>query len=227
MRGGKLVKLAAAMTGVLLGGLFLLAWGLHPDDAAGPCVVANGPVMFPEIPETSGLAVGRRNPGLIWSHNDSGSAAVLVRARHRGAVQGRVRVPIATRDWEDVRPPAARRAIACISRTSATTSATPPGADLSRAGTSGGDAETAQPEVFTATYADGPHNAEAMFVVERISSSSPGIAPAESTGRHNAGQPRAHISTRRAAWIAAVTDAEASPRRCHREYLHAGGHAPG
>ena len=90
------------MTGVLLGGLFLLAWGLHPDDAAGPCVVANGPVMIPEIPEASGLAVSRRDPALLWSHNDSGSATVLFALDTAGTVRGRVRLPIRTRDWEDV-----------------------------------------------------------------------------------------------------------------------------
>src|SRR6185503_14612773 len=29
-----------------------------------------------------------------------------------------------------------------------------------------GDADTARPELFNATYPDGPHNAEAMFVVD-------------------------------------------------------------
>src|SRR6185503_14866394 len=57
---------------------------------------------MPEIPETSGLAVSRRNPGLLWSHNDSGSAAVLFALDTAGAVRGRVRVPVRTRDWEDV-----------------------------------------------------------------------------------------------------------------------------
>jgi hypothetical protein len=154
------------MTGVLLGGWFLLAWGLQPDDAAGPCVVAKGPVMFPEIPEASGLAVSRRDPALLWSHNDSGSATVLFALDTAGTVRGRVRLPIRTRDWEDVS--AARCAsgdclyIADIG-------------DNRRARQRiqiyrvpeprPEDEETAPPEVFDATYADGPHNAEAMFVV--------------------------------------------------------------
>ena len=102
MRGGKLVKLAAAMAGVLLGVLLLLAWELRPDDQAGPCVVVNGPAMLPEIPETSGLAVSRRDSALLWSHNDSGSAAVFFALDTAGTMRGRVRVPIRTRDWEDV-----------------------------------------------------------------------------------------------------------------------------
>ena len=58
--------------------------------------------MLPEIPEASGLAVSRRDPGLLWSHNDSGSAAVLFALDTAGTMRGRVRVPVKTRDWEDV-----------------------------------------------------------------------------------------------------------------------------
>jgi hypothetical protein len=127
--------------------------------------VSAGPVALPEIPESSGLAVSRRTPGLLWSHNDSGNAAVLFALDPTGAVRGRVRVPILMRDWEDI-------------------SAAPcPAGDclyLADIGDNKGvrrqvqiyrvpepaasDAETAPPDVFNATYADGPHNAEAMFV---------------------------------------------------------------
>ena len=166
MRGGTLVKLGAAMTGGLLGALLLVAWALRPDDSAGPCVVANGPVMLPEIPEASGLSIGHRDPALLWSHNDSGNAAVLFALDSAGTVRGRVRVPIRARDWEDVsaaRCPSgdclyladigdnrlARRRIQIYR-------VPEPGLE---------DEETAPPEVFNATYADGPHNAEAMFVI--------------------------------------------------------------
>ena len=122
--------------------------------------------MVPEIPETSGLAVSRRNPGLLWSHNDSGNAAVLYALDTAGTVRGQVRVPIRTRDWEDVS--AARCSsgdclyIADIgdnrlARRQVQIYRVPEPAP--------GDAETAPPEVFTASYADGPHNAEAMFVI--------------------------------------------------------------
>ena len=83
-----------------------------------------------------------------------------------GTVRGRVRVPIRTRDWEDVS--AARCAsgdclyIADIGdnrreRQRIRIYRVPEPAPE--------DEETAPPEVFDATYADGPHNAEAMFVV--------------------------------------------------------------
>jgi hypothetical protein len=91
MRGGTLVKLGAAMMFVL-GASLLLAWRLRPDDSVGPCVVVHGPAMLPEIPEASGLAVSRRDPGLLWSHNDSGNAAVLFALDTAGTLRGHVRV---------------------------------------------------------------------------------------------------------------------------------------
>jgi hypothetical protein len=122
--------------------------------------------MLPEIPETSGLAVSRRSPGLLWSHNDSGSAAVLYALDTAGNLRGQVRVPIRARDWEDVS--AARCSsgdclyIADIgdnrlARRQVQIYRVPEPAP--------GDEQTAPPEVFTAGYADGPHNAEAMFVI--------------------------------------------------------------
>ena len=77
-----------------------------------------------------------------------------------------MRVPVRTRDWEDV---SAARCPAgdCLyiadigdnrmTRTQITIYRVPEPAP--------GDAETAKPEVFTARYADGPHNAEALFVI--------------------------------------------------------------
>jgi hypothetical protein len=119
-----------------------------------------------DVPETSGLALGRRTRGVLWSHNDSGNDAVLFAVDVAGIVRGRVPVPMRTRDWEDVsagRCPAGdclyladigdnglRRPHITILRV--------PEPRLN-------DAATLPPEVFTVTYPDGPHNAEAMFVV--------------------------------------------------------------
>ncbi len=132
----------------------------------GPCQVTRGPVAMADLPEASGLAVGRRVSGVLWSHNDSGNDAVLFALDGAGTVRGRVRVPVRMRDWEDVsagRCPAGdclyladigdngtRRPTIAILRVPE------PAAD---------DVTTSAPEVFTATYPDGPHNAEALFVV--------------------------------------------------------------
>jgi hypothetical protein len=149
----------------VLGASLLIAWALLPAGSAGPCEFVNGAAL-PEIPESSGLAVSRRTPGFLWSHNDSGNAAILFAIDTTGAVRGRVRVPIRTRDWEDI------------------SAGTCPAGDCLYIADIGDnkfvrrqvqiyrvpeprpeDAETAPPEVFNATYADGPHNAEAMFVI--------------------------------------------------------------
>lgn len=162
---GRIIPLAAA--GVLLLGLGAAAWIWRPAAAAGPCVVVSGPTLIPELSESSGLAVSGRNPGLLWSHNDSGNAAVLFALDAGGAVRGRVRVPIRTRDWEDIS--ASRCAsgdclyIADIGdnqrrRQQVQIYRVPEPAP--------GDSETAPPDVFNASYSDGPHNAEAMFVVD-------------------------------------------------------------
>jgi hypothetical protein len=158
-------RLAAAAAFVLSGSL-LVEWVMQPDRIAGPCVVAAGPSLLPEIPEASGLAVSRRNHALIWSHNDSGSAAVLFAIDPAGNLRGRVRVPVRTRDWEDVSVGRCATG-ACVyiadigdnrSRRSAVQIYRVPEP-------AAGDRETAPPDVFSGTYADGPHNAEAMFVI--------------------------------------------------------------
>jgi hypothetical protein len=166
MRDRKFVKQASVLIAVLLGLLALLSWGLPPDDVAGPCAVAHGPAALPDIAETSGLAISRRDPALLWSHNDSGHATVLFALDNAGALRGRVRVPIRTRDWEDVSagrcPSGPCLYIADIGDNR---SARPQIRIYRVPEPSPGDAATAPPELFEASYADGPHNAEAMFVI--------------------------------------------------------------
>ena len=189
------------------------AWVLRPDDRAGPCAVVAGPAALPDIPEASGLAVSRRTPGVLWSHNDSGHAAVLFALDSTGVVIGRVPIPIQTRDWEDV-------------------SAAPcPGGDCLYVADIGdnamarrsvrvyrlpepapGDAQTGPPEPFTATYADGPHNAEALFVVGPDLY----IVTKDRTGglyRSTLPTSGGHLTFQRVGelGLVAVTDAETSP----------------
>jgi hypothetical protein len=160
-----LFAILAAVALVVSGSLGL--WFLRSDDSAGPCVVATGPARISELTESSGLAISRRNPGLIWSHNDSGSAAVLFGLDTEGAVRARVRVPIRTRDWEDVSAARCPSGDCLYIADIGDNKSSRPKVQIYRVPEPApGDAETATPEVFNATYADGPHNAEAMFVVE-------------------------------------------------------------
>jgi hypothetical protein len=147
----------------------LAAWMMRPDNSAGPCLVSSGPADLPDLPETSGLAISRRTPGLLWSHNDSGNESVLFAIDAAGAVQGRVRLAVRTRDWEDI------SAADCLSDHSdhclyiadiGDNSASRRRFRIYRVPEPApGDGRTASPDVFTAKYADGAHNAEAMFVI--------------------------------------------------------------
>jgi hypothetical protein len=161
--GGNVVKVVLLAGAVALGGAVI--W-LTPANQAGPCTVLHRTMLLRELPEASGLAISRRHPGIIWSHNDSGNRTELFAVDAAGTLRGRVRVPVTTRDWEDIsaaRCPAGtclyiadigdnrlRRRDIHIYRVPE------PALD---------DAETRAPEVFTGTYADGPHNAEALFIV--------------------------------------------------------------
>ncbi len=158
-------RLATGVVFVLIVSL-LTAWIMQPDRSAGPCVVIEGPSMLAEIPEASGLAVSRRNHGLLWTHNDSGSAAVLFAIDPAGTVRGRVRVPVATRDWEDVSAAHCSAGECLYIADIGDNRRARPHIQIYRVPEpAAGDTETAPPETFSATYADGPHNAEAMFVV--------------------------------------------------------------
>jgi hypothetical protein len=139
----------------------------RPDGSAGPCVVAAGPVMLPEIPESSGLAVSRRNPGLLWSHNDSGNAAVLFALDAAGIVRARIRVPISTRDWEDISAARCPAGDCLYLADIGDNKGIRPRIQIYRVPEPAADAaQTGPAEAFNATYVDGPHNAEAMFVVD-------------------------------------------------------------
>lgn len=56
----------------------------------------------PEIAEASGVAVSRRNPGILWVHNDDGPA-ILFGIDSTGVIRGRIHVRgISNVDWEDI-----------------------------------------------------------------------------------------------------------------------------
>ena len=164
----------AGLAACVFAALFVVA-ALSPETAAGPCTTIGETAMLRDVPEASGLAVSRRHAGVFWTHNDSGNETVLFAVDAMGHARGRVRVPSRTRDWEDLSagpcPPAdgaqgesgdclyiadigdndaARRNVQVLRV---------PEPDLDTA-------RTARPDVFTLTYPDGPHNAEALFVVE-------------------------------------------------------------
>ena len=62
-----------------------------------------GSLQAKGLTESSGVAVSRRHPGLLWTHNDSGDHAVLYLTNLEGEDLGRLTLEGAeARDWEDV-----------------------------------------------------------------------------------------------------------------------------
>ena len=82
--------------------------GLLSLAGATPVVRYGTPVLLgtlsdQRIVESSGLAAARRNPGLLWTHNDSGDGPVIYAIGPDGQTQGLIRVLDAEAiDWEDM-----------------------------------------------------------------------------------------------------------------------------
>lgn len=73
-----------------------------PVALAGPdCRPSGSAVALPgELVETSGVAVGRRDPSILWTHNDDGSTLFAVDSTGRVLDRAPVLPPL--RDWEDL-----------------------------------------------------------------------------------------------------------------------------
>lgn len=129
-------------------------------------VEAAGIGLSGEVSEASGIAAGLNTPGVLWTHNDSGDPLIYAFAAD-GRALGRVRVTGATvKDWEDIAAgPCAGGGCLYLadigdnaaSRTNVTVYRVAEPAPT--------DGETRPAEAFHATYPDGPHDAEAMFVL--------------------------------------------------------------
>jgi len=62
-----------------------------------------GTVQTKEIKEASGIVASRKNPGVLWVHNDSGDAARVYALHTEGRLLGIYRLKGARcRDWEDI-----------------------------------------------------------------------------------------------------------------------------
>ena len=71
-------------------------------EAQRSCTPTGSVVQLPPLPEASGLALSRRVPGRLWTHNDSGQP-VLFALDNRGTVTGQIQVTGAkVEDWEAI-----------------------------------------------------------------------------------------------------------------------------
>jgi hypothetical protein len=128
----------------------------------------------PKITECSGLVVSRKNPGVLWVHNDSGDKARLFAVAEDGSLKGIYHLARAdSKDWEDLalgpcRDPGKeclyvgdigdnmrhRRKIQIYRVEEPTVPLDGPPVRKKLKGA----------ERFDCTYPDGPHDAEALFV---------------------------------------------------------------
>jgi hypothetical protein len=88
---------AAALLAVLLG----LVVPASAQERSGAVVAAR--LADPRIIESSGLALSRRHPGVVWTHNDSGDQARLFAVGSDGRTRAVLTVAgVEARDWEAV-----------------------------------------------------------------------------------------------------------------------------
>ena len=74
----------------------------NPNSIYGPPFKI-GTIRSPGVDESSGLVASRVNPGVYWTHNDSGDGPFIFAFDQTGKSRGVLRLTAATnRDWEDI-----------------------------------------------------------------------------------------------------------------------------
>src|SRR5436190_17876614 len=136
----------------------------------------------PRLVESSGVAVSRAYPGVLWTHNDSGDGPYLYATDLRGADRGALLVPGAQAiDWEDMSlgpcpvafPQQPRSSCIYLADTGdnlelrpyVTVYAIPEPRPPERASDTLGT--TRAPAVLNLRYPDGSHDVEAVYVWPR------------------------------------------------------------
>ena len=140
-----------------------------PVATAGPgCApLGSSVVLGRELGETSGVAIGRRDPDVLWTHNDGDSD--LYALDREGRVLDRFDVP-RLRDWEDIEIADCAGAGSCLylADTGDNAEARAPGRSriLRLAEPEVGTAGTVPAvDVFPIRFPDGPRDVEALFVL--------------------------------------------------------------
>ncbi|TNE51218.1 MAG: hypothetical protein EP343_03775 [Deltaproteobacteria bacterium] len=168
------VGLLRLLGGLLLGSLLVL--GVAAESHAQSCAVFKKPeqvatVGNKDLTESSGLAASRRNPGVWWSHNDSGGKPRVYAFDSTGKDLGYFTVSGATNiDWEDMAAGPCPNGKPCLfigdigdngrrrSEIVLYRVLEPPVANVKNQGVTG------PANVFTLQYPDGAHDCEALLV---------------------------------------------------------------
>lgn len=86
----------------------VLTPAIYSADSGGPALTflpgkQVGKIKTKLITEASGIAASRKNPGILWVHNDSGSSAVVYALNTGGKLVGSFFIEgTRCRDWEDI-----------------------------------------------------------------------------------------------------------------------------
>lgn len=97
----------ASLGGIIAGIAWLMGTSMaEPPSATDADANRDRPTFLqePALTESSGLAFSRRDPACVWTHNDSGGAAVLYAFDLTGNPTGRVKLDLPSEpvDWEDM-----------------------------------------------------------------------------------------------------------------------------
>ena len=136
---------------------------------AGACVLGGQTASLPaDLPEASGVAASATQPGILWTHNDSGEPFVYAVDRN-GNNKGRVRLTGAkVQDWESIDLGTCPGGQCLYIGDIGDNNATRQEIVVYRVPEPAANAGTSAPvEAFRARYPDGAHDAEALFVDSR------------------------------------------------------------
>src|SRR5215212_2800505 len=153
------------ITVVLLavGGEWFLA-AVHGDDEVA-CHQVSLSTSLVEIPEASGIAASQRAPDLFWMINDSGRPGLFA-VDENGQVRGRVNVAGAELiDWEDVSIGRCDNGSCLYIADIGDNDARRSSIKLYRMPEPAAHEKARQADGMDVRYPDGPHDAEAMFVL--------------------------------------------------------------
>jgi hypothetical protein len=158
MTGG---RISAAIVAALIN-TPSLAGRAQPSAACEP---SNKLIHLSGVSEASGLAVSRRVPGRLWTHNDSGQP-ILFALDERGSVTAQLRIAGATvEDWEAVASARCQTSSCLYIGDIGDNNANRDHITVYRVPEPDASAETSAPaEAFHATYPDGPHDAETLLI---------------------------------------------------------------
>jgi hypothetical protein len=149
--------------------LAIAALACAPIATAGPGCAELGPAfLLPgELGETSGVAVGRRDAGVLWTHNDGNSD--LYALDRSGQVLARFEIEGRRRDWEDIEIAACAAGGSCLyAADTGDNNERRPAGQIRILRVVEPDLDASGPlevDAFPVRLPDGPRDIEAMFVL--------------------------------------------------------------